>query len=107
RPPPGCVAFQRVGRLPQPARKGQKVTEQAMGPAFPVREDGGPRELEVDTRTPLLDALRDRLGNTSPKKGCDHGQCGACTVLLDGSGGRPCLAWRAGMAGPRRETVAP
>src|SRR5699024_6664295 len=40
----------------------------------------------------LLDALRDRLGNMSPKKGCDHGQCGACTVLLNGRRATTCLA---------------
>nr|BFD95751.1 2Fe-2S iron-sulfur cluster-binding protein [Kitasatospora sp. Xyl93] len=54
-----------------------------------VRVDGTARRLTVDTRTTLLDALRERLGVTSPKKGCDHGQCGACTVL---SGGRRVLA---------------
>ena len=54
--------------------------------------DGAPRTLRVDTRTTLLDALRERLGNTSPKKGCDHGQCGACTVLLDGERALTCLA---------------
>jgi xanthine dehydrogenase YagT iron-sulfur-binding subunit len=41
----------------------------------------------------LLDALRDRLGVMSPKKGCDHGQCGACTVLLDGRRATTCLAF--------------
>lgn len=39
----------------------------------------------------MLDALRERLGNTSPKKGCDHGQCGACTVLLNGRRWLSCL----------------
>ncbi|MGW2377004.1 MULTISPECIES: (2Fe-2S)-binding protein [Kitasatospora] len=53
-----------------------------------VQVDGTARRLTVDTRTTLLDALRERLGITSPKKGCDHGQCGACTVL---SGGRRVL----------------
>jgi xanthine dehydrogenase YagT iron-sulfur-binding subunit len=54
--------------------------------------NGETRSLTVDTRTTLLDALRERLGVMSPKKGCDHGQCGACTVLLDGERSLICLA---------------
>jgi xanthine dehydrogenase YagT iron-sulfur-binding subunit len=54
--------------------------------------DGEARTTTVDTRTTLLDALRERLGVTSPKKGCDHGQCGSCTVLLDGRRHLTCLA---------------
>ncbi|TDP77879.1 xanthine dehydrogenase YagT iron-sulfur-binding subunit [Brachybacterium sp. AG952] len=53
--------------------------------------DGQPHDLTVDPRTTLLDALRDHLGNMSPKKGCDHGQCGACTVLVDGRRLNSCL----------------
>ena len=58
-----------------------------------LQVDGARRSLTVDTRTTLLDALRDRLGIMSPKKGCDHGQCGACTVLLDGRRATTCLAF--------------
>jgi xanthine dehydrogenase YagT iron-sulfur-binding subunit len=51
------------------------------------------QSLTVDTRTTLPDALRDRLGVRSPKKGCDRGQCGACTVLLDGRRVTTCPAF--------------
>jgi xanthine dehydrogenase YagT iron-sulfur-binding subunit len=57
-----------------------------------LRVDGEQRSLSVDTRTTLLDAMREQLGVTSPKKGCDHGQRGACTVLLDGRRATSCLA---------------
>lgn len=57
-----------------------------------LRVDGLDHDVTIDTRTTLLDALRERVGNTSPKKGCDHGQCGSCTVLLDGRRHLTCLA---------------
>ena len=53
---------------------------------------GEEHTLQVDTRTSLLDLLREHLGLTGAKKGCDQGQCGACTVLLDGRRANACLA---------------
>src|SRR6184192_3150075 len=57
-----------------------------------LRVNGAEHPLVIDTRTSLLDLLRERLGLTGPKKGCDHGQCGACTVLIDGRRANACLA---------------
>jgi len=60
-------------------------------PTITLLVDGTERPVSIDPRTTLLDALRDRLSVVSPKKGCDHGQCGACTVLLDGRRTLSCL----------------
>ena len=56
-----------------------------------LRVNGSLYQVSVDTRTTLLDALRERLGLTGSKKGCDQGACGACTVLIDGKRVLSCL----------------
>jgi len=56
-----------------------------------VQINGETMTAEVDVRTSLLDLLREHLGLTGSKKGCDHGQCGACTVLMDGRRINACL----------------
>ena len=67
--------------------------------------NGEEHSLELDTRTSLLDLLREQLGLTGAKKGCDHGQCGACTVLIDGRRANACLALAVAHGGAEIVTV--
>ena len=62
--------------------------------------NGRDHALQLDPRTTLLDALREHLDLTGSKKGCDHGQCGACTVLVDGRRILSCLTLAASVRGP-------
>ncbi|MET7328424.1 2Fe-2S iron-sulfur cluster-binding protein [Nonomuraea sp. NPDC005650] len=67
--------------------------------------NGVSRSVHVDPRMSLLDLLRERLGLIGAKKGCDHGQCGACTVLIDGRRANSCLALAVAMDGSEIVTV--
>jgi xanthine dehydrogenase YagT iron-sulfur-binding subunit len=67
--------------------------------------NGESRPLTLDNRTSLLDALRDHLGLTGSKKGCDHGQCGACTVLVDGRRVLSCLTFAVAAQGRQVRTI--
>jgi xanthine dehydrogenase YagT iron-sulfur-binding subunit len=75
------------------------------GLAVTLRVNGEDRDLRIDPRMTLLDCLRDVLHLTGTKKGCDHGQCGACTVHIDGRRANSCLALAAVHAGSEIVTV--
>jgi xanthine dehydrogenase YagT iron-sulfur-binding subunit len=79
--------------LPQVARGAGPVDVETLPAPVTVelQVNGHPHVLSLDPRTTLLDALREHLALTGSKKGCDHGQCGACTVLLDGRRINSCL----------------
>jgi xanthine dehydrogenase YagT iron-sulfur-binding subunit len=70
-----------------------------------LRINGADHALALDTRTTLLDALREHLGLTGSKKGCDHGQCGACTLLIDGRRANACLLLAVAVEGAEITTI--
>ncbi len=79
--------------LSAPAAAAGAKAQAASPPSVPVRftVNGKDRDLSLDPRTTLLDALREHLHLTGTKKGCDHGQCGACTVIVEGRRINSCL----------------
>src|SRR5215204_3978481 len=95
----GTAASVAFGSAAPPTARAQMPAapaQPAAGQTVPISKvsfnvNGRPRELELDTRTTLLDALREHLHLTGSKKGCDHGQCGACTVIVGGRRINSCL----------------
>ena len=73
--------------------------------ALVLRVNGQDHKLRSDPRTTVLDALREQIGLTGTKKGCDHGQCGACTVHVDGERMLSCLMLVEGMVGRQVLTI--
>jgi xanthine dehydrogenase YagT iron-sulfur-binding subunit len=93
----------------QPIEVGDNPEADRTGPAstfgIVLHINGQRREVTIDARTTLLDALRDRLHLTGTKRGCDLGHCGACTVLLDGRRVTACLMFAVMAEGREVETI--
>jgi xanthine dehydrogenase YagT iron-sulfur-binding subunit len=102
----GCAALAAVGVAPLAARENETPTTAADATvAINLTINGEPRALTLDVRVTVLDALREHLQLTGTKKGCDQGQCGACTVLIGGRRVLSCLTLAVAAQGRPIETV--
>jgi xanthine dehydrogenase YagT iron-sulfur-binding subunit len=81
------------------------MTENPLDGEATLRVNDTEHVLRLDNRTTLLDALREHLALIGAKKGCDHGQCGACTVMLDGNRVASCLMLAAAASGSEVVTI--
>lgn len=93
---PSLARSQGAGGVPATA----PGADPRLGAVLDLTVNNQVRHLAIDPRTTLLDALREHLGLTGSKKGCDHGQCGACTVLVDGKRVLGCLTLAVAVRGP-------
>jgi len=100
------AGFAVVDRIPEAAQEREEppIAREVIVPVT-LRVNGSAYALTLDTRVTLLDALREHLNLTGSKKGCDHGQCGACTVLLNGRRINACLALAVMLEGEEITTI--
>jgi len=92
-------------RMAEAQAKAQAATTTPVMAAVAISINGKMHSLQVDTRTSLLDLLRENLDLTGSKKGCDHGQCGACTVLMNGRRVNSCLTLAVAASGAEITTI--
>src|SRR3981189_1089369 len=103
----GLLAAAPLSEEPTEASTSQRQEEYISANAIPVRlrVNGVRHDLRLDPRTTLLDALREHLHLTGTKKGCDHGQCGACTVIVNGRRINSCLSLAVMHEGDQVKTI--
>jgi xanthine dehydrogenase YagT iron-sulfur-binding subunit len=101
------VSTMSVSLLDRPSAKAATEPQIKAGEPFKVtmRVNGQRHQLVMDVRTTLLDALREHIGLTGSKKGCDHGQCGACTVMINDRRVLSCLTLAASVEGQDVTTI--
>jgi xanthine dehydrogenase YagT iron-sulfur-binding subunit len=99
-----AAGYKQAGPLPFPPAHALPFPP-AHALTFRTTINGRPMAVEIDARTSLLDLLRERLALTGAKKGCDHGQCGACTVHIDGRRVASCLTLAAKIEGRQVLTI--
>ena len=94
-----------VTSLPANAQTASSLSKSTSTMQVSFEINGKPTGLNLDTRTTLLDALREHLKLTGTKKGCDHGQCGACTVIVNGQRINSCLSLAVQHQGDKITTI--